>query len=150
MILPIYPSSSQRSIYNHKSISPKLSPSRFSFIRSRLPDPSYDFKKSMNIRHSNCAVYTDLFYYNNGFHNFLRKVICFVTSSNTLQYCFNVVFLFYSFLVTTVYTVQYKYKEWDFRYDCTDVLLCFLIFTIPWKLVCFFFKLLSKPLDYFI
>ena len=105
MILPIYPSSSQRSIYNHKSISPKLSPSRFSFIRSRLPDPSYDFKKSMNIRHSNCAVYTDLFYYNNGFHNFLRKVICFVTSSNTLQYCFNVVFLFYSFLVITVYSI---------------------------------------------
>ena len=31
------------------------------------------------------------------------KIICFVTTSNALKYCLNVVFLFYSFLAITVF-----------------------------------------------
>ena len=47
----------------------------------------------MNMRHSNCTV-KQTHYTKKGFNN--------LSTSNALQYCFNVVFLFYSFLVIIV------------------------------------------------
>ena len=70
-------------------------------IRRRLLDSSYDLKYS--VKHSNYAVCTAVISLQNAiFLTSLSKTICFVTTSNKLKYCLNVVFLFHSLLVLTV------------------------------------------------
>ena len=56
------------------------------------------------MRHRNCELWTDPFNLLNSFFNswIVKLYICFLTRSNTLQYCIHVVFLFHSFLVITV------------------------------------------------
>ena len=54
----------------------------------------------MSMKNSNCAVQTDPFYLFSGLIS-----ICFVTTSNALKYCFNVVYLFSIFLVITLRTL---------------------------------------------
>ena len=56
----------------------------------------------MTMMNSNYAVYTDPSQLIRDFKSCNCKIICFVTKSNRLHYCFNVVFPFHGFLVITV------------------------------------------------
>ena len=74
-------------------------------IKTTLLDSSYDFKQSNEHGAQQlCSVnnLTDPFHLMSDLISALIKTICFVTTSNTLKYCYKVVFLFQSFLVITV------------------------------------------------
>ena len=69
---------------------------RNSEIRRRLFESNYSFKKSNKHETQQFCNVDRPISLNSGFD------ICLVTTSNTLKYCYNVVFLFHCFLTITV------------------------------------------------
>ena len=70
----------------------------------------------MNIRHNNWGVKTGPF--NEIYNVYTTAKIVFFLTSNTLNFCFNFVFLFHSFLVLTIAQIKMFFRKFDF-YEIT-------------------------------